>query len=106
MVVGDVYNIEERLQEFNPNLSLEFNKSNGNYIVYFKDQYVMEWQRPLDARLLQHMYKIDSHRGYDALKEIDEYNDKLDKSNERDRYNYIEAVAKDYKKQISKDLDS
>ncbi|AHF08565.1 hypothetical protein [Desulfitobacterium metallireducens] len=104
MVVGDVYNIEERLQEFDPNLSLELNELNGNYIVLFKDQYVMEWQRPLDARLIKHMRKIDSHRGYDALKEIDEYNEKLDKSNERDRYNYLEAVVKDYKKQIAREI--
>lgn len=104
MVFGDVYNIEERLQEFDPNLSLKMNENNGNYIVYFKNQYVMEWQRPLDARLLQHMRKIDSHRGYDALKEIDKYNDKLEKSNEKDRYNYLESVVKDNKRQLIKEL--
>ena len=67
MVYGDIYNIEERLQEHDPDLSLLLNQENGNYKVLYKNQYVTEWPFPLDDRLIKHMQKIDSHRGYDGF---------------------------------------
>lgn len=103
-IVGDVYEIESRLLEIDPELMLSFNRENGNYNVYHKNQFVMEWPRPLDARLLVHMRKIDIRRGYDPLKEIDDHNEKLEKSIDRDRFNHIEAVAKDYHRQIANEL--
>lgn len=103
MVVGDVYDIESRLQEHDPNLSLMLNK-NGKYQVLYRNQHVMEWPRPLDDRLIKHMKKIDSHRGYDAVKEIDSHNDKLEQTIEKDRLNYLEAVVKDNKRQLMREL--
>ena len=103
MVTGDIYNIEARLQEHDPDLSLLFNK-NGNYQVLYRNQHVMSWTRPLDARLIKHMQKIDSHRGYNVIKEIDAHNDKLEQTIEKDRLNYLEAVVKDNKRQLMKEL--
>jgi len=104
MVTGDIYNIEERLQEHDPDLSLKLNKINGNYEVLYKNQHVMSWVRPLDDRLIKHMQKIDSHRGYDAIKEIDAHNDKLEQTIEKDRLNYLEAVVEDNKKALMREL--
>lgn len=104
MVVGDIYEIESRLQEHDSDLSLSLNPLNGNYIVLYKEKYVMEWQRPLDDRLLKHIQRIDSHRGYDATKEIDEHNENLERIIEKDRLNYLESVVKDSKKQLSREV--
>ena len=104
MVVGDIYEIESRLQEHDNDLSLSLNTLNGNYIVFYKDQYVMEWPRPLDDRLLKHIQKIDSHRGYDATKEVDEHNEKLEQTIEKDRLNYLESVVKDSKNQLMREV--
>ena len=104
MVYGDIYNIEERLQEHDPDLSLLLNQENGNYKVLYKNQYVTEWPFPLDDRLIKHMQRIDSHRGYDAIKEIDAHNDKLEQTIEKDRLNYLESVVKDNKRQLIKEL--
>ena len=103
MVTGDVCDIESRLQEHDPNLSLMLT-TNGNYQVLYRNQHVMEWPRPLDDRLVKHMQRIDSHRGYDAIKEIDAHNDKLEQTIERDRLNYLEAVVKDNKRQLMREL--
>lgn len=103
MVTGDIYDIEERLQEHDPDLSLLLNK-NGNYQVLYRNQHVMEWPRPLDDRLVKHMQRIDSRRGYDAIKEIDAHNDKLEQTIERERLNYLESVVKDNKRQLMKEL--
>ena len=103
MVTGDVCDIESRLQEHDPNLSLMLT-TNGNYQVLYKNKHVMEWSRPLDDRLVKHMQRIDSHRGYDAIKEIDAHNDKLEQTIEKDRLNYLEAVVKDNKRQLMREL--
>ena len=103
MVTGDICDIESRLQEHDPDLSLLL-KKNGNYQVLYRNQHVMEWPRPLDDRLIKHIQRIDSHRGYDAVKEIDEHNDKLEHTNEKDRLNYLESVIKDNKKALTKEL--
>jgi len=103
MVTGDICDIESRLQEHDPNLAILF-KKNGNYQVLYRDQHVMEWPRPLDDRLIKHMQRIDSHRGYDAVKEIDAHNDKLEQTIERDRLNYIEAAVKDSRRQLQREL--
>jgi len=103
MVTGDICNIEERLQEHDPNLALMLNK-NGNYQVLYKNQHVMEWLCPLDDRLIKHMQRIDSHRGYNAVAEIDSHNDKLEQTIEKDRLNYLEAVMKDNKRQLMREL--
>jgi len=103
MVVGDVYDIESRLQEHDPDLSLSFN-GNGNYQVLYRNNHVMEWPRPLDDRLIKHMQRIDSYRGYNAVAEIDKHNDKLERTIEKDRLNHLEAVIKDNKRQLIKEL--
>ena len=103
MVIGDICEIESRLQERDPDLSLLF-KKNGNYQVLYRNQHVMEWPRPLDDRLIKHMQRIDSHRGYDAIKEIDAHNDKLEQTIEKDRLNYLEAVVKDNRKALMREL--
>ena len=104
MVIGDIYNIEKRLQEHDPDLSLKLNKKNGNYQVLYQNQHVMEWPRPLDDRLIKHIQRIDSHRGYDAVKEIDAHNDKLERTAENDRLNYLESVIKDNKRELQREL--
>lgn len=103
MVVGDLYDIESRLQEHDPDLSLMLNK-NGNYQVLYRNNHVMEWPRPLDNRLIKHMQRIDSHRGYDATKEIDSHNDNLERIIEKDRLNHIEAAVKDSRRQLQREL--
>jgi len=104
MVTGDICNIEERLQEHDPDLSLLF-KKNGNYQVLYRESNVMEWPlKPLDERLIKHIQRIDSHRGYDAVKEIDAHNDRLEQIIERDRLNYIEAAVKDSRRQLQREL--
>ena len=104
MVTGDICDIEDRLKEIDPEISLDFNPNNGNYPVFHKGYYVMEWPRPLDNRLIKHMQRIDSRRGYDAIKEIDEHNDKLEQTIEKDRLNYLESVIKDNRRQLMKEL--
>lgn len=102
-MTGDIYNIEERLKEQDPDLSMSFNPS-GTYSVLHKGNFVLEWPRPLDARLLTHMRKIDMRRGYDPLREIDEHNESLERVIEKDRLNHIEAVVKDSKRQLQREL--
>lgn len=104
MVTGDVFNIEERLQDYDPDLSLKFNNKNGNYQVLYRNQHVMEWPRPLDDRLIKHMQRIDSHRGYDAITEIDEHNEKLERTIEKDRLNHLESVVKDSRRQLQREV--
>ena len=103
MVTGDICDIESRLQEHDPDLSLLL-KKNGNYQVLYQNQHVMEWPRPLDERLIKHIQRIDSHRGYNVLDEIDNHNDKLEQTIERDRLNYLEAVVKDNRKALQREL--
>lgn len=103
-MVGDIYDIEARLKEQDPDLSLGFNYDNGNYRVYHKNQFVLEWPRPLDARLLNHMRKIDIRRGYNPIEEIDSHNEAIEKELEKQRLNHIEAVVKDHKRQLQREL--
>jgi|GEM_PF-3985550 len=95
-MTGDIYNIEQRLQELDPDLSMKFN--NGNYTIYHKGQYVLEWPRPLDARLLTHMQKIDIRRGYDPFKVIDNHNDALEIALEKERLRNAEDAVRDQRK--------
>ena len=104
MITGDICDIEGRLKEIDPEITLNFNPNNGNYPVFHKGYYVMEWPRPLDARLIRHMQRIDSRRGYSAIEEIDAHNDKLERTIEKDRLNYLEAVIKDNKRQLMREL--
>lgn len=104
MITGDICDIEQRLQEHDPDLSLSFN-GNGNYQVLYRDQHVMEWaHKPLDERLIKHIQRIDSHRGYNAVAEIDSHNDKLEQTIEKDRLNHLESVIKDNRKQLQREL--
>ena len=103
MVIGDIYDIEPRLQEHDPDISLMLNK-NGNYQVLYRNNHVMEWPRPLDDRLIKHIQRIDSHRGYNAVAEIDQHNEKLEQTMEKDRLNHLEAVIKDNRKQLQNEL--
>lgn len=101
-MTGDVYEIEQRLQEQDPDLSMQFN--NGNYTVYHKGQYVLEWPRPLDARLLAHMQKIDIRRGYDPFKVIDSHNEALEIALEKERLNHYEDAVKDQRRALQREL--
>ena len=106
MVTGDIYHIEERLKDIDPDITLDFNPNNGNYPVFHKGYFVMEWPRPLDARLLTHMRKIDMRRrGYDPFKEIDEHNERLEQSLEKDRLDNMEQVAKYYQPRFRNEID-
>lgn len=102
-MTGDVYSIEERLREQDPELSIQFN-DNGNYTVYHKDKYVLEWPRPLDARLLSHMQMIDIRRGYDPFKVIDSHNEALEIALEKERINHIEDAVKDQRSALQREL--
>lgn len=103
-VVGDIYHIEERLQEMDPEISLMFD--NGKYHVFHRDYYVMAWPWPLDCRLLQHMRKIDLQRGsYDPFREVEEYNEKVESGMDKQRYNTLEDTVKYYHPKIRNDID-
>ena len=103
-MTGDVFEIEQRMQEQDPDLSMQFNSDNGNYRVYHKGQYVLEWPRPLDARLLTHMQTIDIRRGYDPFKEIDSHNEALERVLEKERLSKVEDAVKDKKRQLQRNL--
>lgn len=105
-MVGDIYDIEKRIKsEVDEELSVDFDYDREEYAVFHKGYLVMFWPMPLDSRLLDHMKRIDVRRGYDPLKEIDEHNEKLDLTQQKDRFNHFESVVKYYHPRMRNEID-
>jgi len=97
-VFTNTYRIPERLREIDPNLFVVFNASTQGYEIHslantghtfslnvpFKD---------LDARLEAFVRKYSLRRGKRVFREIDEHNEKLEKSIEKQRSNDIRGLA-------------
>ena len=106
MVVGDIYSIEDRLRELDPDISLDFDYSSEQYRVYHKKHFVMYWPMPLDDRLIKHMRSIDVRRkDYDPLREVIDHNEKLELSLDKTRRERLEDVVKDYHPYLRDDID-
>jgi len=110
LVVGDIYNISERIRELDPDLFLSgkpprYEIWRHNETVYGdRPQFVMYWDKPLDARLLKHLRYSDSWSGYrDIIRELDEDYEKRLKAEEKDLKELADEAAKDIHKAVLKD---
>lgn len=97
-----VYSIPERIEEIEPALFVAFNSAKQQYEVHSLNNlgstlcFAVPYEE-LDARVLYMFRKSNVRtRGIKAiLREIDGYNENLEKSNERYRRGEINAMAKE-----------
>jgi hypothetical protein len=104
MVVGDVFNIEKRLKEYDDELSLKWSYHTGNYVVLHKGKHVMTVPHgELDARVITKMKQIDPRNGYDIMKDIEETNEKIKQDQQAKVADMAEQFAKDIRKPLIED---
>ncbi len=105
-VYTHVYNIPERLRSNDPNLFVVFNAKTQKYEVHslankgHSLSLVVPF-RELDARVEEFVKKYDLRRhGKKIYRDIDEHNEQLERSIERDRRNRAEGLADELYKPI------
>lgn len=101
--LNDIYHIEERLKEYDPDLYLLFNDKTGEHLLMdgLMDMAIMKIPQPgfevLDARLVDHIKKIHTANGFSATEEIERHQEKLDREEERKLNDVAEDFAKESK---------
>ncbi len=100
--------IPERLREMDPNYFLVFNTKTQKYevhnLAHKGNTYgVTIYYEELDYRTLYITRASDLRvRGKNLFREIDEHNERLEKSNERQRRNDLRAIAGEMKPYFAK----
>ena len=94
------------LQGIDPLFEIEFNYDNESYIVYFNSFFFMNvlW-RDFTRETVEQIYKMYWKNYYgEVFDEVDQHNDKVKKSKERERDGMVHEMAKDLHKAVLKDF--
>lgn len=98
-VSNDAQGIVDRLKEFDPDYFVMFNPAKQKYEIHSKantgSTYCMTAFKELDFRTIEIVRKSHITRAAVLFKEMQEANEKADKSLQRERQNAIEAICAD-----------
>ena len=98
---GGSYDITRRLREYDPALFVLWNRRRQKYEIHslnhMENTYACDVPgNRLDARVEEAIRKGDIRvRGGIVFKEMDEHNERLEKSRERDRFTELQGIAEE-----------
>ncbi|MBO8161337.1 MAG: hypothetical protein H0Z24_06835 [Thermosipho sp. (in: Bacteria)] len=102
LVKTNVYEIPERLKEYDDSFFVVFNTRTKKYEVHSTDNIGNTYcltvpYNELDCRTLELVKRGDiKARGMKAIiREIDEHNEKIEKKNKREFHNWVQDVARE-----------
>lgn len=100
-VFGDIYNIESRVKEYDPALSISYDEKTRKYTVSRGRHNIME-VGALDARVLARLRKGDLQRRRleDFIRELEHSEDMAEKARAGELRNIIESATLDQYDQI------
>lgn len=103
---NDIYMVEEQLQAYDPTLYIMYNPENGQHLIMDGILEVAIMRIPqigfeiLDSRVVQHIRKIHSHRGFNASYELKESEDRRQREYDSQQEDLIQNFAKDTEKYV------
>ena len=110
MTEFDIYDIGSRVKEIDAGLHVVWDRSKAKHVVYHEAKYGLEHVmdnpfRILDGRLLQRIRMIDTGRGdHNQLREIDEHNERLKRSQDNSFENDTHEMSKEAARAVLHDL--
>lgn len=96
MVFGDLYHIEERLKNYDPELEVEWDWNKLKYRITRRGFHVM-YAQELDQRVIDKLQYWDTarRRVQDILWELQQSEDEYEKKKAKELSDYIESVTLD-----------
>lgn len=101
LIKNDLYMVEERLQEYDPHLYILYHPKLNQWLIMdgLMDIGVMvipqKGFETLDSRVVEHMKKIHTARGFSAIKEIQKADERREKENKRQKDDLADNFARD-----------
>ena len=96
MLWGDLYNMESRIKQFDPALSIAFDETRFKYLVTRGGNQIMTVEADeLDERVLLKLRKNDLHRRrlQDFIYELEQSEDEYERRKARELSNHLESVS-------------
>jgi hypothetical protein len=99
--LNDLYHIQERLQEYDPDLYILWNGKTGEHLIMDGLMNVAVMKIPqkgfevLDSRVVAHIKRIHTANGFSASKEIEKHEATL----EREEQRKLDDIAQDFAKE-------
>lgn len=112
LISDSVYEIPQRLKEYDKSFFVVFNKRNGKFEVHSHDNlwntycFTVPFDE-LDQRTLDIVMKNDTKNigPKDIERELNNHNERVEKRKDKDFKNWVEDVAKETYSHFKKDLD-
>lgn len=103
-MIGDIYNIAERLKKIDKRFTVQRNDSDGSFTIYQNGAFFKNVPRnEFDARVLKDIEKTIYINIYgDVFEEIDKHNSKMEKDVENKVADMSREMAKDMAKILNK----
>lgn len=101
VIKNDVFNVAKRIKQINAGYILVYNNISEKFEVCYKSinnvQVILPYKN-LDSRSVQHIQKTRIENRDKLIKEIDEYNEKLQQqNNNKIKQEILDKVKYDYK---------
>lgn len=99
--LNDIYHVEERLQEYDPYLSLLYNPKTNGWLICDELMGVAVMSIPqkgfetLDGRVVEHMKKIHTANGFSAVKQIEASDARREREYKRKQNDLIDDMARE-----------
>lgn len=103
---NDMYMVEERLQDYDPTLYLMYNPTTGEHLVMDGILEIAIMKIPqigfevLDSRVVEHIKKIHSYRGFNIAYELKESEDRRQREFDRVQEDISYNFAKDTQRAV------
>jgi hypothetical protein len=103
---NDMYMVEEQLQAYDPTLYIMFNPETGEHLIMDGILEIAIMKLPqigfetLDSRVVTHIKKIHSYRGFNASYELKESEDRRQREFDRIQEDIAYNLAQDAKRTV------
>lgn len=104
---NDNYMVEEQLQSYDPTLYVMYNPETGQHLIMDGILEIAIMSVPqigfetLDSRVVEHIRKIHSYRGFNVAYELKESEDRRERELSRKQDDLSENFARDTRKYVS-----
>ncbi|WP_144519972.1 2,3-dihydroxybenzoate--AMP ligase [Bacillus thuringiensis] len=101
--LNDIHHVEERLQEYDPQLYLMWNPKNGEHVIMdgLLEMSIMKIPQigfeELDSRIIDHIKRIHTANGFSAVQTVEATESQRQKKQERKLQDLAEDYAKESK---------
>lgn len=105
-VKNDIYMVEEQLQAYDPTLYLMYNPATDDHLIMDGILEIAIMKIPqkgfetLDSRVVTHIRKIHSYRGFNVAHEFKEAEERREREFDRQQEDLIYNFAKDTEKHV------